>query len=100
LRTECARGDVAISTPATNFRRPGVNGRLRLRKERAMQSEPTRKDPKQSAISELKAIAPWFLIPVAIILILLGFILFAPRNEAEAHRLVAVLGPAEAHSSG
>jgi len=66
-----------------------------------MQSEPTRKDvPKESAISELKAIAPWFLIPVAIILVLIGIILFAPRDEAEAHQPVTISGPAEAHSSG
>lgn len=66
-----------------------------------MQSEPTRKDvPRESATSELKSILPWFLIPVAIILVLLGIILFLPRNEAEAHQPIAVVfGPAEAHSS-
>jgi hypothetical protein len=66
-----------------------------------MQSEPTRKDsPKESAASELKSILPWFLIPVVIILVLIGLILFLPRDEAEAHQPITISGPAEAHSSG
>jgi hypothetical protein len=52
-----------------------------------MQREPTTKKdgPKESAASELRSILPWFLIPVAIILVLVGFVLFLPRDEAEAH---------------
>lgn len=68
-----------------------------MQNEPIHKDEPIRKDgPKESAAGELKAMLPWFLIPVAIILVLLGLILFLPGDQAEAGQAIGQHAASEA----